>query len=123
MESRAPDGVLVTSLHLLSLALDIAQSQIQCGGADDSIPLLAFAVEEVSTGINDGYDNQSLLSLLFLLMKINKKENVYNVVESGGFDLASFINNLLQKFAELDSGCSKKLQILAPEVVNVLSRF
>ncbi|KAJ0737868.1 putative carboxypeptidase U transcription factor interactor and regulator Znf-B family [Helianthus annuus] len=122
MESRAPDGVLVTSLHLLSLALDISQSQIQCGGADDSIPLLAFAVEEVSTGINDGYDNQSLLSLLFSLMKINKKENVYNVVESGGFDLASFINNLLQKFAELDSGCSKKLQILAPEVVNVLSR-
>ncbi|KAI3787070.1 hypothetical protein L1987_41256 [Smallanthus sonchifolius] len=121
MASRAPDGVLITSLHLLSLALDISQVQIQCGRVDNSIPLFAFAGEEISTGFNDEYGNQSLLTLLVSLMRINKKENVYNFVESGGFDLSSLIKNLLQKFAELDSGCLKKLQILAPEIVNLLS--
>ncbi|XP_024965877.1 E3 ubiquitin-protein ligase PRT6 isoform X3 [Cynara cardunculus var. scolymus] len=125
MASRAPDGVLITALHLLSLALDTSQRQIECGDqsshVDNSIPLLAFAGEEISTGFNDGYDNQSLLSLLVSLMRINKKENMYNFVESGGFDLSSMIKNLLQKFAELHSGCLTKLQILAPEVVNQLS--
>ncbi|KAJ0933105.1 putative carboxypeptidase U chromatin regulator PHD family [Helianthus annuus] len=120
MPSRAPDGVLITALHLLSLALDISQAQIQSGDADNSIPLLAFAGEEISTGVNDGYDNQSLLSLLVSLMRINQKENVYSLVESGGFDLSSLIKNLLQKFAELDPGCLNKLQRLAPEVVNQL---
>lgn len=114
MASRAPDGVLITSLHLLSLALDISQVQMESG---DQIPLLAFAGEEVCTGLNDGYDTHSLLSLLVSLMRINKKENVYNLVESGGFDLSSLIKNLLQKFAELDSVCLTKLQTLAPEVV------
>ncbi|KAI3772681.1 hypothetical protein L6452_03873 [Arctium lappa] len=125
MASRAPDGVLITALHLLSLALDTSQVQIECGDqsshVDNSIPLLAFAGEEISTGLNDGYDNQSLLSLLVSLMRINKKENLYNFVESGGFDLSSMIKNLLQKFAELHSGCLAKLQTLAPEVVNQLS--
>lgn len=114
MASRAPDGVLITSLHLLSLALDISQVQMESG---DQIPLLAFAGEEICTGLNDGYDTHSLLSLLVSLMRINKKENVYNLVESGGFDLSSLIKNLLQKFAELDSVCLTKLQTLAPEVV------
>ncbi|KAI3694484.1 hypothetical protein L1987_77449 [Smallanthus sonchifolius] len=121
MASRAPDGVLITSLHLLSLALDISQVQIQCGRVYTSIPLLAFAGEEISTGFNDEYGNQSLLTLLVSLMRINKKENAYNFVESGGFDLSSLIKNLLQKFAELDSECLKKVQILAPEIVNLLS--
>lgn len=121
--SRAPDVVLITTLHLLSLALDISQAQIesQSGGFDNSIPLLVFAAEEISTGLNDGYDDQSLLLLLVSLMRINKKENAYNYVESGGFDLCSLIKNLLQKFAELDVGCLTKLQMLAPEVVNQLS--
>ncbi|KAL7616811.1 hypothetical protein Lser_V15G03398 [Lactuca serriola] len=121
--SRAPDVVLITALHLLSLALDISQAQIesQSGGFDNSIPLLVFAAEEISTGLNDGYDDQSLLSLLVSLMRINKKENAYNYVESGGFDLCSLIKNLLQKFAELDVRCLTKLQMLAPEVVNQLS--
>ena len=83
----------------------------------DQIPLLAFAGEEICTGLNDGYDTHSLLSLLVSLMRINQKENVYNLVESGGFDLSSLIKNLLQKFAELDSVCLTKLQTLAPEVV------
>ncbi|KAF5802322.1 putative carboxypeptidase U transcription factor interactor and regulator Znf-B family [Helianthus annuus] len=121
MESRAPDGVLVTSLHLLSLALDISQVQIQGGDMDNSIPLLGYAGEEIFTGFNDGHDHQSLLSLLVSLMRKNQKENTYGFVESGGFDLSSLIKDLLQKFAELDSGCLKKLQILAPEVVNLLS--
>lgn len=110
-------------MHFLSLALDISQAQIesQSGGFDNSIPLLVFAAEEISTGLNDGYDDQSLLSLLVSLMRINKKENAYNYVESGEFDLCSLIKNLLQKFAELDAGCLTKLQMLAPEVVNQLS--
>ncbi|XP_076890085.1 E3 ubiquitin-protein ligase PRT6-like [Bidens hawaiensis] len=119
--SRAPDGVLITALHLLSLALDISQVQTQSADVDVSVPLLAFAGEEISTGLNGGYDNQSLLSLLVSLMRINQRENSYSFVESGGFDLSSLIKNLLQKFAELDSGCLNKLQMLAPEVVNQLS--
>ncbi|KAI3801291.1 hypothetical protein L1987_29395 [Smallanthus sonchifolius] len=121
MASRAPDGVLITALHLLSLALDISQVQIQSGDVDNSIPLLAFAGEEISTGLNGAYDNQSLLSLLVSLMRINQKENVYSFVESGGFDLSFLIKNLLQKFAELDPGCLNKLKILEPEVVNQVS--
>lgn len=121
LPSRAPDGVLITALHLLSLALDISQVQIESGEVDNSIPLLVFSGEEISAGSNDGYDNQSLLSLLVSLMRINQKENLYSFVESGGFDISSLIKNLLQKFAELDSRCLTKLQTLAPEVVNRLS--
>ncbi|XP_071688306.1 E3 ubiquitin-protein ligase PRT6-like [Rutidosis leptorrhynchoides] len=123
MTSRAPDGVLITALHLLSLALDICQVQIESGDTDNdnSIPLLAFAGEEVSAGLYNGYDNQSLLSLLVSLMRINQKENVYDSVENGGFDLSFLIKGLLQKFAKLDSGCLEKLLTLSPEVVNQLS--
>ncbi|XP_071697200.1 E3 ubiquitin-protein ligase PRT6-like isoform X2 [Rutidosis leptorrhynchoides] len=119
--SRAPDGVLVTALHLLSLSLDISKVQIESGDTDISNPLLAFAGEEVSTGLNDGYDNQSLLSLLVSLMRINQKDNIYHSLENGGFDISFLIKSLLQKFANLDSRCLKKLQKLSPEVVNKLS--
>ncbi|KAI7749987.1 hypothetical protein M8C21_021205, partial [Ambrosia artemisiifolia] len=82
---------------------------------DNPIPLLGYAGEEISTGFNDGHDHQSLLSLLVLLMRKTEKENMYS------FDISSLIKILLQKFAELDSGCLKKLQILAPEFDTLLS--
>ncbi|KAK3038512.1 hypothetical protein RJ639_029312, partial [Escallonia herrerae] len=119
--SRAPDGVLLTALHLLSLALDICHAQKESGDRScyvgDLIPVLAFAGEEICVGSNR-YGDQSLLSLLVSLMRIYKKENPDDFVEAGSFNLSSLIENLLKKFAELDSGCMTKLQQIAPEVVN-----
>ncbi|XP_009596027.1 E3 ubiquitin-protein ligase PRT6 isoform X1 [Nicotiana tomentosiformis] len=119
--SRAPDGVVLTALHLLSLALDIC---FMHGGSGDHgcyedgvIPIVALASEELSLG---KYGDQSLLSLLVLLMRKFRKENDF--VEAGIFNLSSFVGSLLKKFAELQSGCKIKLQDLAPEVVDQLSQ-
>ncbi|XP_049386339.1 E3 ubiquitin-protein ligase PRT6 [Solanum stenotomum] len=119
--SRAPDGVLLTALHLLSLALDICYMHRGSGDhscfGDDDIPIVALANEELSLS---KYGDQSLLSLLVLLMRKYRKENDF--VEAGIFNLSSMIGSLLKKFAELQSGCKMKLQDLAPEVVNQLSQ-
>ncbi|KAK6779288.1 hypothetical protein RDI58_021472 [Solanum bulbocastanum] len=119
--SRAPDGVLLTALHLLSLALDICYMHRGSGDhscfGDDVIPIVALASEELSLS---KYGDQSLLSLLVLLMRKYRKENDF--VEAGIFKLSSMIGSLLKKFAELQSGCKMKLQDLAPEVVNQLSQ-
>ncbi|KAK4730626.1 hypothetical protein R3W88_023614 [Solanum pinnatisectum] len=119
--SRAPDGVLLTALHLLSLALDICYKHRGSGDhscfGDDVIPIVALASEELSLS---KYGDQSLLSLLVLLMRKYRKENDF--VEAGIFNLSSMIGSLLKKFAELQSGCKMKLQDLAPEVVNQLSQ-
>lgn len=119
--SRAPDGVLLKALHLLSLALDICymhggSGDHSCFG-DDVIPIVALASEEFSLS---KYGDQSLLSLLVLLMRKYRKENDF--VEAGIFNLSSMIGSLLKKFAELQFGCKMKLQDLAPEVVNQLSQ-
>ncbi|KAA8518905.1 hypothetical protein F0562_016321 [Nyssa sinensis] len=123
--SRAPDLVVLTALHLLSLALDICllqkeSSDLSCYFSD-SIPILAFAGEEICTGLTNRYGDQSLLSLLVLLMRMHKKEKPDNFMEAGTFNLSSLIESLLKKFAEMDSGCMTKLHKLAPEVVNILS--
>ncbi|XP_049375303.1 E3 ubiquitin-protein ligase PRT6 isoform X1 [Solanum verrucosum] len=119
--SRAPDGVLLTALHLLSLGLDICYMHRGSGDhscfGDDDIPIVALANEELSLS---KYGDQSLLSLLVLLMRKYRKENDF--VEAGIFNLSSMIGSLLKKFAELQSGCKMKLQDLAPEVVNQLSQ-
>ncbi|KAL3358016.1 hypothetical protein AABB24_015247 [Solanum stoloniferum] len=119
--SRAPDGVLLTALHLLSLGLDICYMHTGSGDhscfGDDDIPIVALANEELSLS---KYGDQSLLSLLVLLMRKYRKENDF--VEAGIFNLSSMIGSLLKKFAELQSGCKMKLQDLAPEVVNQLSQ-
>ncbi|KAL5549950.1 hypothetical protein UlMin_000126 [Ulmus minor] len=121
-ESRAPDGVLLTSLHLLSLALDICLQQKETSDLScyngDSIPLLAFAGEEVTEGAGE----QSLLSLLVLLMRMHKNENPETFVEAGSCNLSPLIESLLKKFAELDFGCMTKLQRLSPEVVSHLAQ-
>ncbi|KAH7866689.1 hypothetical protein Vadar_023643 [Vaccinium darrowii] len=119
--SRAPDVVLLTALHLLSLALDICFWQRESGDRlcyiGDSIPILAFADEGVCTRSGD----QSLLLLLVSLMRMHRKDKPDNLLEAGGFNISSLVDSLLKKFVELDSGCVSKLQKLAPEVVNNLS--
>ncbi|XP_052173554.1 E3 ubiquitin-protein ligase PRT6 [Diospyros lotus] len=124
--SRAPDAVLLTALHLLSLALDICFQQRESGDlfycSGDSVPILAFAGEEVCVELNNRSAGQSLLSLLVSLMREYRKEKLGNSLEAGGYDLSSLVESLLNKFAELDSGCMTKLHKLAPEVINHLSR-
>lgn len=119
--SRAPDVVLLTALHLLSLALDICFWQRESGDrlcyVGDSIPILAFADEGVCTRSGD----QSLLLLLVSLMRMHRKDKPDNLLEAGGFNISSLVDSLLKKFVELDSGCVSKLQKLAPEVVHNLS--
>ncbi|KAF4388594.1 hypothetical protein G4B88_021505 [Cannabis sativa] len=124
IESRAPDDVLITSLHLLSLGLDTCFQHRDSGDLScydgESIPMLAFAGEEIGQGLKYGAGEQSLLSLLVLLMRMHKKENSENSLDSGSCNLSSLIENLLKKFAEIDSGCMTKLQQLTPEVVGYL---
>ncbi|KAL5740599.1 hypothetical protein ACOSQ2_029779 [Xanthoceras sorbifolium] len=124
-ESRAPHGVLLTTLHLLALALDICCQKRKSGDEScdhgDSIPILAFASEEIAEGLSNGAGNQSCLSLLVALMRMHKKENVDNFLEAGNCNLSSLMECLLKKFAEFDSKCMTKLQQLAPEVVSHLS--
>ncbi|XP_059296404.1 E3 ubiquitin-protein ligase PRT6-like isoform X1 [Lycium ferocissimum] len=119
--SRAPDGVLLRALHLLSLALDICHAHRESGehscSKGDVIPILALACEEISVS---KFGDQSLLSLLVLLMRKHKKGNDF--VEVGSLNLLFLIESLLKKFAELQPECMKKLQNLAPEVVNQLSQ-
>lgn len=125
-ESRAPHGVLVTALHLLSLALDICYQQRESGDQScssmDVVPILAYAGEEIWEGLNYGAGEQSLLSLLVFLMRMEKNENVDNFFDISSCNLSSLIASILKKFAEIDSGCMAKLQQLAPEVVNCLSQ-
>lgn len=127
--SRAPDGVLLTALHLLSLALDICYFQRQSSSrscistschVEDLLPMLAFAGEEIDVGATKGIDawrHQSMLSLLVTLMRVHQKESLNSFMEAGHCNLSSLIEGLLRKFAELDSGCMTKLERLAPEVV------
>ncbi|KAM3288078.1 E3 ubiquitin-protein ligase PRT6 [Capsicum chacoense] len=119
--SHAPDGVLLRALHLLSLALDICHAHRESSEHSfykgDAIPILALACEEISMG---KFGDQSLLSLLVFLMRKHKKENY--VVETGMLNLVSLVENLLKKFAELQPECMRKLQDLAPDLVNQLSQ-
>lgn len=125
-ESRAPDTVLITALHLLSLALDICFQQKDSNDRScydgDSIPLLAYAGEKVDEGLNYGAGEQSLVSLLVLLMRMHKKESSDNFLEAGNCNLSSLIESLLKKFAEIDSRCMTIIQQLAPETVSHLSQ-
>ncbi|KAM2569378.1 hypothetical protein TB2_009488 [Malus domestica] len=125
-DSRAPDSVLLTALHLLSLALDICSQHKEAGDKScydgDAIPMLAFAGEEITEGRYFGAGQQSLLSLLVISMRMYKKENVNNCLEAGSCDLSSLIGSLLKKFVEIDSGCMTILQQLAPEVIGHVSQ-
>ncbi|XP_058109668.1 E3 ubiquitin-protein ligase PRT6-like isoform X2 [Magnolia sinica] len=138
--SRAPDGVLLTTLHLLSLALDICYIHKQTGVAkyggdqscsstsavdEDLFPLLTYASEEIDVAINglDEWKHQSMLTLLISLMRKFKKENEHNLMEASPGNFSSLIENLLKKLAELDAECMTKLQLFAPDVVCHLSQI
>ncbi|KAK8532004.1 hypothetical protein V6N13_131353 [Hibiscus sabdariffa] len=124
-ESRAPDGILMTALHLLALALDIYLQQNRSGGVErhigDSNSILAFASEEITESLNYGAGKQSLLSLLVALMRMHRQDNVKSYMESSNCNFSPLIESSLKKFAEVDSQCMTKLQQLAPEVVSHLS--
>ncbi|XWS43722.1 hypothetical protein CRYUN_Cryun16bG0128000 [Craigia yunnanensis] len=125
-ELRAPDGILVTALHLLSLALDICLQQNGSRGVEhhieDSNSMLVFAGEEISESLDYAAGKQSLLSLLVVLMRMHRQENQNSYFESRNCSFSPLIESLLKKFAEVDSHCMTKLQQLAPEVVSHLSK-
>ncbi|KAJ7950320.1 E3 ubiquitin-protein ligase PRT6 [Quillaja saponaria] len=125
-DSRAPESVLLTALHLLSLSMDIYSLQRESSDKTcrigDSIPVISFSCERMDEGLNYGFGEQSLLSLLVLLMRMHKKGSFDNFTEAGACDLSSLIETLLKKFAEIDDGCMTRLQQLAPEVVSHLSK-
>ncbi|XP_038980097.1 E3 ubiquitin-protein ligase PRT6-like isoform X2 [Phoenix dactylifera] len=133
--SRAPDGVLITALHLLSLALDICDSQSRdnqsCMSfshrAEDSFPLLTYACEGFNVSASNEsffWKNQSLLSLLVSLMRKHKEENDKGISETRQCDIASLIENLLKKFAQLSTDCMGALKQLAPDMVcRMLQQF
>ncbi|KAL1546338.1 RING-type E3 ubiquitin transferase [Salvia divinorum] len=120
---RAPDGVLLTALHLLALALDVCRLQKELGDpfcyVGDIIPVLAFASEEIPT---NKYGDQSLLSLLVILMRMHEKENAQNFMEAGGFNLSSVVMGLIKAFVALEPACMAKLQKLAPQLANKFSK-
>ncbi|XP_017418232.1 E3 ubiquitin-protein ligase PRT6 isoform X1 [Vigna angularis] len=122
-DSRAPDSVLLPALHLLSLSLDICFQQKE--SSEDTchdvaqLPIIALSGEFIQTSFGE----QSLLTLLVLLMEMHRRENVDNFVEAGGCSLFTLIESLLKKFAEIDNGCMTKLQKLAPEVVCHISEY
>ncbi|CAL0328232.1 unnamed protein product [Lupinus luteus] len=124
-ESRAPDDVLLPALHLLSLSLDICFQQKESSENIyhdvAQIPIIAYSVEIIDANAFYGVGEQSLLSLLVVLMEMNRKETADNFVEAGGFSVSSLIESLLKKFAEIDHRCMTKLQKLAPEVVSHIS--
>ncbi|XWS67070.1 hypothetical protein CRYUN_Cryun05aG0254900 [Craigia yunnanensis] len=125
-ESRAPVGILMTALHLLSLALDIYLQQnrssvVECH-IGESNSLLAFVGEEITESLNYAAGRQSLLSLLVALMRMHWQENQNSYLESSNCNFSPLIESLLKKFAEVDSQCMTKLQQLAPEVVSHLSK-
>ncbi|KAF8048454.1 hypothetical protein N665_2507s0003 [Sinapis alba] len=120
VKSRAPDGVLITALHLLSLSLDICtqqrESNIQACCVEDSIPILELAGLEIM-GINQETGKESLLTLLVSLMRTRKDDGLHQFPEAGSCNISSWIGKLLKKFSAIDSVCMNLLQSLAPEVV------
>ncbi|KAL6528691.1 hypothetical protein OROMI_029336 [Orobanche minor] len=121
--SRSPDGVLLTALHLLALALDVCRLHKESGDTlcyvGDVIPILAFANEEICV---NKYGEQSMLSLLVLLMRMHEKETAQNFMEAGNFNLSSLISCLIKSFVDLEPGCMNKLQKFAPQLAYQFSR-
>uniref|UniRef100_A0A7N0VB90 E3 ubiquitin-protein ligase n=1 Tax=Kalanchoe fedtschenkoi TaxID=63787 RepID=A0A7N0VB90_KALFE len=118
--ARAPDGVLLTALHLLSLALDVCSLLKRSNGlhhAEDPIPLLALACEKIDRVKNDTVEEHSLLSLLVLLTRKCMTDDLSLGTEGGNHSLFLLTQSLLKKFAELDISCINNLRVLASEVV------
>lgn len=117
--SRAPDAVLIMTLHLVFLALDICEAQ-QLSRAEDTHPILTYASEEFDMGSISPcvfWKNQSMLSLLVSLMRKYKEENNDINAETRQCNISSLIEMLVKKFAQLSDKCMAVLKHLAPDVV------
>lgn len=138
-ESRSPEGLLFSALHLLALALDVcaayqnkmATKDIISGApsADGStpngsdrenfLPLLLGAVERVKVGRADGStmeEPQSMLSILILLLRKNSTTDNMATSDIGNYSVGGLIKNLLRRFGELNQSCMVQLELLAPEL-------
>ncbi|KAL6519431.1 hypothetical protein OROGR_018751 [Orobanche gracilis] len=118
----AASHVLLTALHLLALSLDVCRSHKESGDllcyVGNVIPILAFASEEICV---NKYGEQSMLSLLVLLVRMHEKEAAQYLMEAGNFNLSSLISSLIKSFVELEPGCMNKLQKLASQSANKFS--
>nr|XP_010937621.1 E3 ubiquitin-protein ligase PRT6 isoform X1 [Elaeis guineensis]XP_010937623.1 E3 ubiquitin-protein ligase PRT6 isoform X1 [Elaeis guineensis] len=130
--SRTPDSVLITALHLLSLALDICDSQTHdnrscISFSEGCFPILTYASEEFGIGATNEsifWKNQSLLSLLVSLMRMHKEERDNSFSETRQCNISSLIENLLKRFAQLSTDCMDVLKQLAPDMVHqMLQQF
>ncbi|CAN1142646.1 E3 ubiquitin-protein ligase PRT6 [Linum perenne] len=122
-DKRAPNGVLLAALHLLSLSLDsCAASKDTSFQSEDSIPLIKLSVVVISASLPYDTDEHSLLSLLVTLMNMHKQEYSKDFLEADSRDISSLIENILRRFGETDNGCFTLLQQLAPEVVTQVSQ-
>lgn len=142
-ESRAPENVLITALHLLALGLDVCSMfayrkglEYKSGGfqvettssmqdAQEPPPLLAYATERVYFGgvdVSDISNRQSLLSLLVLLMRRYSATEAQGVArESHLCSMGTLIKSLLEKFSKLHNGCMYEIESLAPEILHRVS--
>ena len=130
--SRAPDSVLVTGLHLLSLALDICESGSQISAdqygmdllqhddeswvvlssdAEEAFPILTYSTELVSPE-SDKLKKDSMLTLLVSLMHKEKNDNTFS-----GCNIPSLVVSLLKRFAKLSKQCMSAVRQMAPQVL------
>uniref|UniRef100_M8B5B3 E3 ubiquitin-protein ligase n=1 Tax=Aegilops tauschii TaxID=37682 RepID=M8B5B3_AEGTA len=135
--SRAPDNVLVMGLHLLSLALDICESESQTYAdkygmdivqhdaeswvalssyAEETFPILTYSTESVSPE-SDKVKNESMLTLLVSLMRKYNEENDSTFSGSKYCNVPSLVESLLKRFAKLSKQCMSALRQMAPQVV------
>ena len=130
--SRAPNNVFLTSLHLLSLALDICESECQISAdqygmdllqhddeswvvlssdAEEAFPILTYSTELVSPE-TDKLKKDSMLTLLVSLMHKEKNDSTFS-----GCNIPSLVETLLKRFAKLSKQCMSALRQMAPQVV------
>lgn len=144
-ESRSPEGLLFSALHLLALALDVCaayknkmatkdtisesssadgSSTPECRDRENSLALLLGAVERVKVGRADGSmmeEPQSMLSILVLLLRKNSTRDNMATSDIGNYSVGGLIKNLLRRFAELNQSCMVELELLAPEIFQRIS--
>ncbi|XP_044974725.1 E3 ubiquitin-protein ligase PRT6-like isoform X1 [Hordeum vulgare subsp. vulgare] len=130
--SRAPDNVLVTALHLLSLALDICESESQMSAdqygmdlvqhddeswvvlssdAVEAFPILTYSTELVSPE-SDKLKKESMITLLVSLMHKEKNDSTFS-----GCNIPSLVESLLKRFAKLSKQCMSAVRQMAPQVL------
>ncbi|KAJ0962404.1 hypothetical protein J5N97_030232 [Dioscorea zingiberensis] len=143
--NRVPDSVLITALHLLSLALDICEkSNLKCTESnvdlsciddqscpgvpcfESSFPILTYACEVFDVGAADAsvfWRKKNMLSLLVLLMKKYKEQSNKSYADTRQCDISSLIENIVKKFAHQSAECNARLRQLEPDLThNIFQR-